>query len=162
MLQSSSSEKKLVKPLKNCFFGPNLHRKEVIMGHAQDGNFFFFGTNNKSRSSAFRKFLFYQNIICFDWVMNLFLSWVMFSVKKKVSFLSSIKKQLNGAMCVSFSLFLNFYIKDLLDHFLFEIKSLNCFILNFFNTFYCLVLILSPNLNSISENWIKNCKINSS
>ena len=34
MLQSSSSEKKLVKPLKNCFFGPNLHRKEVIMGYA--------------------------------------------------------------------------------------------------------------------------------
>ena len=27
-------------------------------------------------------FLFYQNIICFDWVMNLFLSWVMFFVKK--------------------------------------------------------------------------------
>ena len=26
----------------------------------------FFGRNNKSRSSAFRKFLFYQNIICFD------------------------------------------------------------------------------------------------
>ena len=45
----------------------------------------FFGRNNISRSSAFRKFLFYQNIICFDWVMNLFLSWVMFSIKK-VSF----------------------------------------------------------------------------
>ena len=45
-----------------------------------------FGRNNKSRSStAFRKFLFYQNIICFDWVMDLFPSWVMFSVKK-VSF----------------------------------------------------------------------------
>ena len=29
----------------------------------------FFGIN-KSRSSAFRNFLFYQNIICFDWVMN--------------------------------------------------------------------------------------------
>ena len=28
--------------------------------------------------------------------------------------------------------------------------------------FYCLVPILSPNLNSTSENWIKNCKINSS
>ena len=46
---------------------------------------FFFGRNNKSRSLAFRKFLFYQNIISFDWVMNLFLSCVMFSVKK-VSF----------------------------------------------------------------------------
>ena len=51
------------------------------MGDTQDGKFFF-GRNNKSRSSAFRKFLFYQNIICFDWVMNIFLSWVMFSVKK--------------------------------------------------------------------------------
>ena len=46
---------------------------------------FFFGRNNKSRSLAFRKFLFYQNIISFDRVMNLFLSCVMFSVKK-VSF----------------------------------------------------------------------------
>ena len=54
------------------------------MDHAQDEFFFFFGRNNKSRSSAFRKFLFYQNI-CFDWVMNFFLSSVMFSVKK-VSF----------------------------------------------------------------------------
>ena len=35
MLQSSSSEKDLVKPLKNCIFGPNFHKKEVIMGHAQ-------------------------------------------------------------------------------------------------------------------------------
>ena len=36
MLQSSSSEKKLVKPLKSCIFGPNMHRKGAIMGHAQD------------------------------------------------------------------------------------------------------------------------------
>ena len=54
------------------------------MGHTQDEKYFF-GRNNKSRSSAFRKFLFYQNIICLDWVMNLFLFWVMFS-DKKVSF----------------------------------------------------------------------------
>ena len=27
MLQSRKSKKKLVKPLKNCFFGPNLHRR---------------------------------------------------------------------------------------------------------------------------------------
>ena len=44
----------------------------------------FFSRNSKSRLSAFREFLFYQNIICFDWVMNLSLSWVMFSVKKSV------------------------------------------------------------------------------
>ena len=41
MLKSSSSEKKLVKPLKNCFFGPNLHRQGVIMDHAQDEKIFF-------------------------------------------------------------------------------------------------------------------------
>ena len=74
MLKFSSSEKKLVKPLKNCFFWPNLHKKGVIMDHGRDEKKFFFGRNNKSRSPAFRKFLFYQNIICFDWVKNLFLS----------------------------------------------------------------------------------------
>ena len=57
----------------------------VMIGHAQDGNFFFFFRNNKSRLSALRAFFIYQNIIRFDWVMNLFLSWVMVSVKK-VSF----------------------------------------------------------------------------
>ena len=71
--------KKVGKTSQKLFFGPNLHRKEVIMGHTQDGKFFLAG-----RSSAFRKFLFYQNTICFDWVMNLFLSWVMFSVQKSV------------------------------------------------------------------------------
>ena len=84
MLKSSSSEKKLVKPLKNCFFGPKLHRKEDY-GPRPRWKKKFFGRNNKSRSSAFRKFLFYQNIRCFDWVISLFLSWVMFSVKR-VSF----------------------------------------------------------------------------
>ena len=57
--------KKLVKRFKSSFFGPNLHRKGVIMGNTQDGKIFF-GRNNKSRSSVFRKFSFYQNIICFN------------------------------------------------------------------------------------------------
>ena len=70
LLQSSISDKKLVKPQKKFFFGRNLHKKGVIIGHAQNGEKFF-SRNNKSRSSAFRNFLFYQNI-CFDWVMNLF------------------------------------------------------------------------------------------
>ena len=48
MLQSRSSEKKLVKPLKNCFFGLNLHRKEVIMGHAQDKKKFFLAEITKA------------------------------------------------------------------------------------------------------------------
>ena len=67
--------KKLVKPLKN--YGPLPIWKNNI-----------FGRNNKRRSSAFTKFLFYQNI-CFDWVMNLFLSWVMLFCQKSV--ISSVK-----------------------------------------------------------------------
>ena len=57
------------------------------MGHSQNKKSNFFSRNNKIRSSAFRNFLFYQNLICFDWVMNAFLSRVSFFVKK-VSFLA--------------------------------------------------------------------------
>ena len=74
----------MVKTLKNYFFGPNLHKKVVIIGHAQNKKQFF-GISNKSRSSSFRNFLFYPNIICFGSIMNLFLYWVMFFVKN-VSF----------------------------------------------------------------------------
>ena len=35
------------------------------MDHAKDEKIFF-GRNNKNRSSAFIKFLFYQDTICFD------------------------------------------------------------------------------------------------
>ena len=83
-MQSSSSEKKLVKPLKNWFLDPICTEKGSLQATPKVEKKFF-GRNNKSRSSTFRKFLFYQNIICFDWVKNLFLSWVMLSVKK-VSF----------------------------------------------------------------------------
>ena len=75
----------MVKPLKNCFFGLNLPKKGVIMSHAQNKKQFF-GRNTKSRSSAFRNFLFCQNIISLGWVMNLCLSWVMYFVKKKCHF----------------------------------------------------------------------------
>ena len=96
MLQSISSEKKLVKSLKNCFFGTNFHKNGAIMGHAPNETIFF-GRNNKSKSSVFWNFLFYQNIICLDWVMNLFLSWVMFFVKKvlfpKINFINIKTKQ---------------------------------------------------------------------
>ena len=40
MLQSISSEKKLVKPLKNYFFGP-ICKKGVIIGHTQNEKQFF-------------------------------------------------------------------------------------------------------------------------
>ena len=39
----------------------------------------FFGRKNKNRSSAFRKSLFYPNIICFNWVINL--EWCFLSKK---------------------------------------------------------------------------------
>ena len=47
----------------------------------------FFGRNLQlsESSSALRKFLFYQNI-WFNWVMNLCLSWVMFSISQKCHF----------------------------------------------------------------------------
>ena len=38
-------------------------------------------TENSSSSAAFRNILFYENIICFDKAINLFLSWVMLFVK---------------------------------------------------------------------------------
>ena len=112
MLQSSSSEKKLVKPLKNCFFGPNLHRKGAIMGHTQDGKFFFLPEITKADHQLSERF--YQNIICFDWVMNLYLSWVMFSVKKVlfpvktavlIDWLMDSFSSISAAICLSFKIF---------------------------------------------------------
>ena len=82
MLQSSSSGKNGKTSL--IFLDPICTEKGSLWATPKMQKNFF-GRNIKSRSSAFRKFLFYQNIICFDWVMNLFLSWVMFS-GKKVSF----------------------------------------------------------------------------
>ena len=58
MLQSRSFEKKLVKPLKNCFFGPNLHRKGVIMGYAQDGKKFFLAEITKADHQLSESFYF--------------------------------------------------------------------------------------------------------
>ena len=81
-MQSSSPEKKIGKASKNYIFGPKLHYKEVSMGLAQNEKQFSFGWNNKSRSSAFRNFLFYKNIICFGRVLNLFLFCVMFFYQK--------------------------------------------------------------------------------
>ena len=50
-----SSEKKLVKSLKNCFYGTNLHRKGIIMGQAQNKKLFFFQKKQKQIIS-FQKF----------------------------------------------------------------------------------------------------------
>ena len=57
------------------------------MGHAQNKKHFLFGRNNKSRSSDFRNFLLYHNIICFGWVMDLFLfSFCVFFLSEKGHF----------------------------------------------------------------------------
>ena len=65
MLKSSSFEKKLVKPLKNCFFGPNLHRKGVIMDHAQDEKKFFLVEITKADHQLSESFYFIK-LSCFD------------------------------------------------------------------------------------------------
>ena len=41
--------KKMVKPLKDCFFGKSLHKKGITMGCTQNENHFF-DRNNKNRS----------------------------------------------------------------------------------------------------------------
>ena len=58
--------KKINETSKNFFGGPSIafHCKGVSMGHTQNDKQFS-GRNNKNRSSAFRNFLFYQNITCF-------------------------------------------------------------------------------------------------
>ena len=77
--------KKIKKTSKKfLFLGPICTKNGSLLATLKMENNFF-GRNNKSRSSAFWNFLFYQNIIRFGWVMNLFLSWMMFFVKK-VSF----------------------------------------------------------------------------
>ena len=55
-------KKKLVKPLKKCFLGP-IYTKKGHYRPRPKWKTIFFGRNNKNRSSAFRHFLFYQNIM---------------------------------------------------------------------------------------------------
>ena len=58
------------------------------MGDTQDEKYFH-SRNNKNRSSAFRYFIFYQNI-CFDCFMNLFLSKTAMS-----SYVNQARKTIN-------------------------------------------------------------------
>ena len=84
MLKSSSSEKKLVKPLKNCFFGPNLHRKGVIMDHAQDEKKFFLVEITKADHQLSESFYFIKisYVLTELWIF-FYLEWCFLS---KVSF----------------------------------------------------------------------------
>ena len=69
--------KKISKVVKNCssttLFGQKLGQHGP---HPKWSSFFYFG-NNKRRSEAFKNFLFHQNIIRFDWVLNDFLTCVI-------------------------------------------------------------------------------------
>ena len=82
MLKSSSSEKKLVKPLKNCFFGPNLHRKGVIMDHAQDEKKFFLVEITKTDHQLSESFYFIKILYVLTelWIF-FYLEWWFLSKK---------------------------------------------------------------------------------
>ena len=102
------------------FFWIQFAQKRDHFGQRSNWEKKFFHRNNKSRSSAFRKLLFYQNIICFDWVIDLFLSWVMFSIKK-VSFPAETAVvptdfEHNFLSCCSMTI----WIKFLLNHMTFR------------------------------------------
>ena len=105
MLQSRSSEKKLVKPLKNCFWQTQFPQKGHYGPHPNEKQ--FFGRNNKRWLSAFRNFLFYQNILfwlSFDWSFSI-LSDVFLSNKCHFQL-----KQLMMMANTSVSYFKNLYI----------------------------------------------------
>ena len=54
------------KPLTNYFLSPICIKKGSLRATPKIKKPHFFGRNDKSRSSSFRNFLLYQNIICFD------------------------------------------------------------------------------------------------
>ena len=83
MLQSRSSAKKVVKPLKNCFFWTQFEQKRLLWATPKMKNIFL-AEIIKADHQLSGSFYFIK-ISCLDWVMNLFLFWMMFSVKK-VSF----------------------------------------------------------------------------
>ena len=80
VLQSSMSSSE-----KNYFLSPICIKKGSLRATPKIKKTFFFGRNDKSRSSSFRNFLLYQNIICFDWVMNLLSILGDFFCKKSAS-----------------------------------------------------------------------------
>ena len=82
MLKSSSSEKKLVKSLKNCFSGPNLHRKGVIMDQAQDEKKFFLVEITKADHQLSESFCFIKisYVLTESWIF-FYLQWCFLSKK---------------------------------------------------------------------------------
>ena len=81
---------------KVAFLGPICTTKGSAWTMPKMKKQIFFGRNNKSRSFAFRNFLFYQNIICFGWVISLFLFvWCFLSKKNHFQL-----KQLSSNICL--------------------------------------------------------------
>ena len=69
LLQSSSSEKKLVKPLKDCFFSPICTKKGSLWAKPKMKNNFFFAEIAKADQQLSESFILSKyHIICFDWV----------------------------------------------------------------------------------------------
>ena len=93
MLQSSSSDKKLVKPLKDYFFGPKLHKKGSLMGHTENEKQFI--CRHKNRLSAFQ---FQKLFLLSKYMFSLRLSYESFSILKRC-FLS--KKSLPANSCMT-------------------------------------------------------------
>ena len=77
----------------------NRSKKVSMNMHDPQWKKYFPGRNNKSRSSAFRNFLFYQNIICFDWVKSFSILSEFFFQKSFISTFYSFKKKWNFQGC---------------------------------------------------------------
>ena len=93
MLKSSSSEKKLVKPLKNCFLDPICIEKGSLWTTPKMKKNFFLVEIAKADHQLSESFYFIKIYILTElWIF--FLSSVMFSVKK-VSFPASIATDLS-------------------------------------------------------------------
>ena len=81
MLKSISSEKKLVKPLKNCFFGTNLHKKGVIVGHTQNKKQFFLAEITKADHQNSETFYFIKTYVLTELMLMFFVKKVSFPAK---------------------------------------------------------------------------------
>ena len=76
-------KKKLVKPLKNCFFGPNLHRKTVIMDYVQDEKKSFLVEITKEDHQLSERFYFIKisYVLTELWIFFFCLQWCFLSKK---------------------------------------------------------------------------------
>ena len=104
MLQSSSSEKKLVKPFKNCFFGSNLQRKKVIMGHAQDEKSFLAEITEADHELLESFYFINMSYVLTEFWIFLYLEWC-FSSKKCNFQLKQLWSKINFSKSQAFEKF---------------------------------------------------------